>query len=249
MRKSRNSKKEQLHQLSEALLLNGEAARTERIHKFTQHDLKRVYPLTDNQESLFNSLDQFNHVVANGSAGTGKTFLMLYKALQEVIISRKQTKIIIIRSAVSCRDIGFLPGLESEKMAAYEHPYHALCYELLGKFTAYDHLKKAGLIEFKPTSFLRGLTFDNAIIIVDEAQNLSHQEINTVMTRIGENSRIFICADSAQTDLRGNESGYVKALKIWHDMKLFDVVTFGQGDIVRSEVVKEWIIKSERMAA
>jgi phosphate starvation-inducible protein PhoH len=245
MRKARHSKKEQLHQLSEALLLNGEAYRTERVYKFTQHDLKRVQPLTDNQEALFDSLGQFNHVVANGSAGTGKTFLMLYKALCEVIIKRQQSKIIVIRSAVSCRDIGFLPGLEAEKMAAYEHPYHALCHELLGKYTAYEHLKKAGIIEFKPTSFLRGQTFNDCIVILDEAQNLSQQEINTVMTRIGENSRIFICADSAQTDLRSHESGYIKALRVWESMKSFDVVTFQHSDIVRSEVVKEWIIKSE----
>jgi phosphate starvation-inducible PhoH-like protein len=129
----------------------------------------------------------------------------------------------------------------------YEDPYHGLCYELLGKATAYEHLKKANTVEFRSTSFLRGVTLNDTIVIFDEAQNASFSEINTLVTRLGENSRLFICADALQTDLKQHESGYLRALKIWESMDSFGVVSFDHDDIVRSEVVKDWIIKCSEM--
>lgn len=245
MRKARNSKKAEIAKLTEALMLNGEALRTERVQKFTHHDLLKLAPITPAQVEWFKAAESYDYLVANGSAGTGKTIIALYSALQSVIVKRTHVKIMVVRSAVPCRDIGFLPGSVLEKLAAYELPYHSLCHELLGRLTAYEHLKKAGIIEFHPTSFMRGVTLNDAIVVLEEAQNMTFEEISTIVTRLGDNSKLFVCADAAQTDLKKNESGYLRALRIWESMSRFKVITFGHDDIVRSDVVKEWIIKSE----
>ena len=246
MRKAHRSKKAQLDSLATALALNGEAVRTERPKALSIHDLRSIRPKTTTQVVAFEALKNIDHVVLNGTAGVGKSFIGMYFAL-ESLLNKDVQHIKIIRSAVACREQGFIKGSLEEKNAVYEAPYEGLCYELLGRQTAYEHLKKAGQLSFESTGYLRGITLNDTIVILDECQNLSFSEINTVMTRLGENSRIFVCADTAQCDLKRNETGYEKALRVWDSMDDFQVVTFNHDDIVRSKVVKDWIIGVEEL--
>lgn len=245
MRKAQRGKKEQIKQLALALAMNGEAKQDRHKKSWSIHDLRKVYPITDNQKVAFELFEQDCNVILNGSAGTGKTFLALFKALEAVIATKQQDRIVICRSAVPCRDQGFLPGTLEEKGEPYEAPYAQLCTELLGKRSSYQDLKDAGIIEFVTTGYLRGITLDNTIIIADEMQNFSFHEISTLVTRLGENSRLFVSADCNQTDLRKSESGYNRALRVFDSIPEFQVVTFGHNDIVRSDIVKKWIIACE----
>lgn len=247
MRKSRNGRKAQIDELSKALLLNGEAKAARKKKQWSVHDLKRIIPLTLNQATAFDEYRNKDHIILNGSAGTGKTYLHIYHALQAIISEKSHDKIIIFRSAVPSRDQGFLPGSIDEKSAPFEEPYSHIFTNLLGKASSYQDMKDAGLVEFRTTGYLRGLTFDDAIVIVDEAQNMSFHEINTLVTRMGENTRLFVSADSAQNDLKKSESGYLSALKVWQSMDEFSVITFSHDDIVRSGLVKAWIIKCDEL--
>lgn len=205
--------------------------------------------LTSHEEAQCIMIDDPSHLyVTDDYIITHNTFLSSYHALKSLLVTKEQTHIKIIRSAVECRSQGFLPGDLAEKSAPYENPYHGIFHELLGRATAYDHLKKSGQLSFETTGFLRGLTFINTFIIVDEAANLTLHEIDTIMTRIGDNSRIVFCGDIKQSDLKKNESGYLKALRIWDAMDEFSTVTFSHDDIVRSGVVKSWIIASENIS-
>ncbi len=201
---------------------------------------------------MFHAWINFEHLCAHGSAGTGKTFLAFYLALQEVL-NKQQQKIIIVRSAVPTREVGFLPGNLEEKMQQYEEPYRDILWELMGRHSTYEDMKAAGLIEFHSTSFLRGLTWDNAIVIVDESENLTFHEIDNVMTRLGENTRIILTGDTKQTDLDGSkkmgEEGLSKAKRIFESMKTFGMIEFTVDDIVRSKTVKSWIKACEHLAA
>lgn len=210
-------------------------------------DLKTIKPKNNAQEELFHAWYNGKHLVAHGSAGTGKTFLAFYLALQEVLEQRAR-RIIIVRSAVATREVGFLPGTLEEKTAMYELPYKDIAWELVGRRTTYDDMKEAGLIEFMTTSFVRGLTWDNAIVLVDEGQNMTFHEINSIMTRIGNNTKIIFTGDTKQTDLDGKRLGFegmTHALKVMKDMDNFESVEFTKFDIVRSEFVKEWITACE----
>lgn len=247
MRKAHRSKKAQIDQLANALLLNGDAMRTEKHKALTLHDLRQIRPKTETQVIAFDAFNHYDHVVLNGSPGTGKTLLALYVALQSILDSKEQTHIKILRSAVPCRDQGFIKGTLAEKNQVYEAPYESLCYELLGKATAYEHLKKSGQVSFETTGYLRGVTLNDTVVIVDEAQNMSFSEMNTIVSRLGENSRMFICGDMAQCDLKKNDSGYAKALRVWENMAEFEIVTFTHDDILRNEVIKQWIIESEKV--
>jgi phosphate starvation-inducible PhoH-like protein len=214
------------------------------------HDLKTVKPLNESQRMLLESFYMGNHVVAAGSAGTGKSFLALYMALN-TIFSREfdQDKIIIVRSIVTTgKDIGALPGELHEKLAPYEAPYRDICARLTGKASAYDDMKDSGKIEFQPTTFVRGLTWDNAVVIIDEIQNNSLEDISSVITRLGENSRLIVCGDGAQNDLansRTTKSGFSSMLEIFKRMDSVDVIFFSPSDIVRSGVVREWLVAKE----
>lgn len=210
-------------------------------------DLKTTKPKNSAQEELFHAWYNGKHIVAHGSAGTGKTFLAFYLALQEVLEQRAR-RIIIVRSAVATREVGFLPGTLEEKTAMYELPYKDIAWELVGRRSTYDDMKEAGLIEFMTTSFVRGLTWDNAIILVDEGQNMTFHEINSIMTRIGNNTRIIFTGDTKQTDLDGKRLGFegmTHALKVMKGMNNFQGIEFTKFDIVRSEFVKEWITACE----
>ena len=215
--------------------------------KWSSHDLRRIKPLTDTQEDMFQAWFEGDHLCAHGFAGTGKTFLAMYLGLYELLERKDQQKIIIIRSAVPTRDLGFTPGTLEEKAALYELPYHDICHELLGRHSTYQDMKDARLIEFMTTSYIRGITWDNAIIIVDEFQNMSKHEVDSVMTRVGKNSRIIVAGDgSHQCDIsKGPQSGATYLINTAKRHGGFADIAFGVDDIVRSAFVKDWIIASE----
>ena len=170
--------------------------------KFHIKDLIKIQPKTKNQKLLFDiwQKNREKSFLLTGSAGSGKTFLAFYIALTELLEDRYE-RIIVVRSIVPSREIGFLPGDINEKISVYENPYRHICDELFPFGKSYDNLKKLEKITFAPTSFLRGNTFDNSIIIVDESQNLNFQELNTIVTRLGDNSKIIFCGDTRQNDL------------------------------------------------
>ena len=210
-----------------------------------------IEPLTDNQQKLFDSYTQGKHIVAYGCAGTGKTFITLYNALCDVLDERTPyEKVYIVRSLVATREIGFLPGSHDDKADIYQIPYKNMVkymfqmpsdadFEML-----YGNLKSQETIKFWSTSFLRGTTLDNAIIIVDEFQNLSFHELDSIITRVGENTKICFCGDASQSDLQktNERNGIVDFMSVLRKMPSFDIIEFGVDDIVRSGLVKEYII-------
>ena len=209
-------------------------------------DLKTFDPLTENQKKFFDAYKRGDYFVAlHGVAGTGKTFCALYKALEEVLDkSNPFNKIIVVRSAVQSRDIGHLPGDVNEKMEIYQQPYRQICETLFGRKDAWDRLEEQHHIEFISTSFIRGMSFDDAIIIVDEIQNMTFEEIDTVMTRVGYRSKIIWCGDYRQTDLnkkKNDMSGILKFFDIAGHMSAFTRIEFTVDDIVLSSLVKDYI--------
>ena len=210
-----------------------------------------VEPITDNQKVLFDSYTAGKNLVAYGAAGTGKTFVTLYNAIKDVLDdSTPYEQIYIVRSLVATREIGFLPGDYEDKSDIYQVPYkHMVKYMFQMPSDAdfemlYGNLKSQDTIKFWSTSFLRGTTLDNAIVIVDEFQNLNFHELDSIMTRVGENSKIMFCGDASQTDLQktNDRNGIVDFMNILRKMQSFDIIEFGVDDIVRSGLVKEYII-------
>jgi predicted ribonuclease YlaK len=214
--------------------------------------VEKIEPMTENQAKAFDSWDDGYNLMLHGIAGTGKTFLALYFALSEVF-NRKTpyNKVWIVRSTVSSRDQGFMPGTKAQKEAVYEEPYPPICEKFFGRKDAYSILKQKDLIEFRSTSFLRGVTFDDCIIIVDEMQNMNDGELHTIMTRVGQNCKIIFAGDIKQDDLtskRFNEqSGIADFMKIIRSMPEFKFTEFFIDDIVRSDLVKSYIIARDRM--
>jgi predicted ribonuclease YlaK len=227
------------------------AKQMKRKKPISQDLLLDIDPLTDNQKRLFDSYASGKHLVAYGAAGTGKTFITFYNALQDVLDERSPyERIYLVRSLVATREIGFLPGDHEDKSSLYQIPYKNMVkymfqmpddasFEML-----YGNLKAQETIKFWSTSFLRGTTLDNSIIIVDEFQNLNFHELDSIITRVGENSRICFCGDASQSDLtKTNErNGIVDFMSILQAMPSFDIIEFGVEDIVRSGLVKEYII-------
>lgn len=249
-KKSRSKKNAQIDFLEETLAYNAKAVREGPKKKtWSTHDLRTVRPLTETQRMMFESFMNGNHVIANGSAGTGKSFVGLFLALNEILNPESECeRIIIVRSAVASRDIGFLPGDVNEKMAVFEVPYKDILGTLLGKKESYDNMKEAGVVEFMPTSFVRGLTWDRAVVVVDEAQSLTLHELNSVITRCGKHTKMLILGDIVQTDLihsRHDTSGFVDMLRIAEKMPEFDIIKFTRDDIVRSPFVRSWICAYE----
>jgi len=212
--------------------------------------MREIEPLTDNQETLFESYKDNKNVVAYGCAGTGKTFITLYNALRDVLDERTPyEKIYIVRSLVATREIGFLPGDHEDKSSLYQIPYKNMVkymfempddasFEML-----YGNLKTQGTIGFWSTSFIRGTTLDNAIIIVDEFANLNGHELDSIITRVGENSKIMFCGDATQSDLikMSERNGIVDFMKIIRNMPSFEIIEFGIDDVVRSGLVREYL--------
>jgi phosphate starvation-inducible PhoH-like protein len=201
--------------------------------------LKRIEPKTKNQFKTFDEYQDNNHCVLHGVAGTGKTFISLYLALDEIFNAKQKQKIICIRSVVPTRDIGFLPGNEKEKSKVYEMPYANICNDLFCRGDAYEILKSKKQFEFMTSSFLRGMTFNDAIVLIDEAQNLSFHELDTIITRLGKNCRLIVAGDFRQSDLVTN--GLLSFLNIIKRMRAFSFVEFNVNDIVRSGIVKEYL--------
>ena len=215
-------------------------------------DLITVGPLTENQKTAFEAYKKDNKsLILHGSAGTGKTFISIYLALEQVLekSNKQYNKLYVIRSVVPTRDIGYLPGDKQEKIEVYEDPYMSICAELFECKDAYEKLKHQGTIEFLPTSFVRGITFDNSIIIIDECQNLNFHELDSVITRIGKDCKILFCGDFYQTDfVRENEKqGLKKFIKILNHLPQFANIEFSCDDIVRSDLVKSYILAKNEL--
>jgi phosphate starvation-inducible protein PhoH len=197
--------------------------------------LQEIEPLTSNQVLAFESE---KHLMLHGVAGTGKTFISCYLAFDDMIKGLYES-LVIIRSAVSTRDIGFLPGSEKEKASVYEEPYKDICIELFQRGDAYEVLKTKGLVHFMTTSFIRGVTLRNSTIIIDECQNMSFHELDSIITRVGEGCRVVFCGDFRQSDLPKN--GLADFVRVLKAMKEFDMIDFQVEDIVRSKFVKNYI--------
>ena len=213
--------------------------------------MRDIEPLTDNQKKLFESYKNGKNLVAYGAAGTGKTFITLYNALQDVLDpNTPYDKVYIVRSLVATREIGFLPGDHEDKSWLYQLPYKAMVKYMFDMRTdadfqmLYGNLKAQDTIDFWSTSFIRGTTFDKAIIIVDEFQNLNYHELDSIMTRVGEDTKIMFCGDATQTDLikQNERNGIGDFMKILRIMPSVDLIEFGVDDIVRSGLVKEYIL-------
>jgi phosphate starvation-inducible protein PhoH and related proteins len=209
--------------------------------------LAKLEPMTSNQEIVFKSWEK-NNMVLSGSAGTGKTFISLYLALKDVLDKNTQyEKVLIVRSAVPTRDMGFLPGTQEEKEAAYTLPYQVIVNDLFQDREAWDKLTQLKQVEFCTTSYLRGMTFNDCIIIVDEAQNCNYHELCSIITRVGENCKFVMCGDYYQSDFtrQGDKDGINNFLNILENMNHFEVVEFVWKDIVRSGLVRDFIMTKE----
>ena len=207
--------------------------------------LKEIDPRTPNQIRTFEKYDNGDHLLLQGVAGTGKTFISSYLALDEIINRRSnKQKLVIVRSVVPTRDMGFLPGNQKEKQKAYELPYQSIFTELFNRGDAYDSLKGRGIVDFISTSFIRGITINSSIVLVDECQNLTFHELDSIITRVGENCRIIFSGDFRQTDLERDyeKRGLIDFMKVIKNISGFSTVQFEEGDIVRSQLVRDYII-------
>ncbi len=220
------------------------------------NNLVSIKPITDNQKIVFSSWKKDKHQFLFGAAGTGKTFISMYLALQSVMdLKTKHDKVVIVRSLIPTREIGFLPGDEEDKAALYQVPYQNMVQFMFEQpnqqafNNLYDRLKGQGSLYFLSTSFLRGLTFDNTIVIVDECQNLNFHELDTIITRIGQDSKIIFCGDFDQSDLiKTNEkNGLFNFVKILEEMEEFNCTEFTIGDIVRSGFIRSYLINKIKL--
>ena len=222
----------------------------------TYNQLSTIKPVTDSQKIVFDSWKKGLNQFLFGCAGTGKTFVSLYLALQEVLKNETPyDKVIVVRSLIPTREIGFLPGDEEDKAALYQVPYSNMMQFMFEQpneqafSMLYDRLKAQGSFYFLSTSFLRGLTFDNSIIIVDECQNLNFHELDTIITRVGQDSKIFFCGDFGQSDLTklNERNGLMDFLQILQEMQEFNCTEFDIGDIVRSGFVRSYLIQKTKL--
>ena len=217
-----------------------------------------IEPLTDNQEKLYAAYDEGKNIFAYGAAGTGKTFISLYKALCDVLDENTSyEKLYIVRSLVSTREIGFLPGDHDDKAALYQIPYKNMVKYMFEMATdadfemLYGNLKTQETISFWSTSFIRGTTMDNCIVLVDEMQNLNFHELDSIITRVGDNCKIIFCGDATQTDLTKSyeKDGIIDFKRIIEVMEEdFGVIEFGLDDIVRSGLVRNYLVTKLALA-
>lgn len=214
--------------------------------------IKTVTPLTTTQDEFVDAYYSGLNIVATGCAGTGKTYLAMFLAVKDLLENELYDTIIIVRSAVQTRSQGFVPGHQSEKDAIYEQPYYDIISDLFECSDAYRTLKATGKIKFITTANIRGLTWDNCVIIADESQNMNYEELRAIVTRAGNNCRIIFCGDTKQSDLYRSKydvSGFGQFVDIIKQMRSFGVVTFTVADIVRSGLVREFIETEQRVVA
>jgi phosphate starvation-inducible protein PhoH len=212
--------------------------------------LKSFEPLTENQKITFEAYRNEKNLMLHGIAGTGKSFISIYLAIKQILSGdSKYKRLVIVRSVVPTRDMGFLPGNNKEKSKVYEAPYQAIFTELFGRGDAYDYLKGKQVVDFISTSFIRGITLNDCIIIVDEIANCTLHELDSVITRVGKNCKIIFCGDFRQSDFtkEHEKNGLIDFMKIIDKMKSFTFVDFVEKDIVRSDMVREYIITKERL--
>jgi len=214
--------------------------------------MRQIKPLTPAQGNLFQSYKEGYNLAAIGTAGTGKTMCAMYLALTDVLQKGEYEKVVIIRSAVQTREQGFMPGSKTQKEAVFEQPYTDIVNDLFSRGDAYQVLKQKGMLTFMSSSFVRGLTFDNSIIIVDECQSMTYHELDSIITRVGESSKIIFCGDTKQDDLQQSRnkadiSGLCDFIKVLRAIPSFDVINFTVDDIVRSGLVKEYIMAKEQL--
>jgi phosphate starvation-inducible protein PhoH len=212
--------------------------------------LKHIEPLTNNQKLSFEAYQSNKNLMLHGIAGTGKSFISMYLALRDILAENSHyKKVVIVRSVVPTRDMGFLPGNSREKAKVYEAPYYAISTELFGRGDAYEYLKSKNVVEFISTSFIRGITLNDSIIIVDEIANMTLHELDSVITRVGKNCKVIFCGDFRQSDFTKDheKNGLVDFMKIIQRMKSFVFIDFNEQDIVRSSMVKDYIIQKDRL--
>lgn len=213
-------------------------------------DLITISPKTAKQKEFFDAYKAGDYFMClHGVAGTGKSYIALYKAIEEVMDkANPYQKVVIVRSSVQSRDMGYLPGDANEKMEQFIQPYRQICADLFKRKDAWDRLVEQGYIEFVSTSFIRGTTFTNAVLVIDEFQNMNFEELDTIITRVGHTSKIVFCGDVRQTDLRkkDDKTGLPKFLAIADRMNEFSRFEFTVDDIVRSSLVKNYIIAKAR---
>ena len=210
-----------------------------------------IKPLTPSQEKVFDAWQNNKHMFLFGAAGTGKSFVTMYLALRDILNeATPYKKLYIVRSLVPTREIGFLPGDHEDKANLYQIPYKNMVrfmfempddasFEML-----YGNLKAQDTVSFWSTSFIRGTTIDNAVVLVDESENLNFHELDSIITRLGVNSKIIFAGDAAQSDLikAHEKTGIMDFKKIIDDMDEFESIEFGIDDIVRSGLVKSYLI-------
>jgi len=212
--------------------------------------LRNIEPLTENQKRTFEAYYEGKNLMLHGIAGTGKSFIANYLATKEILEENSRyKKLVIVRSVVPTRDMGFLPGSNREKTKVYEAPYQAIFTELFNRGDAYEYLKQRNIVEFISTSFIRGITLNDCIVVVDEIANLTLHELDSVITRVGRNCKILFCGDFRQSDFtkEHEKNGLVDFMKIIDRMKSFEFIDFDENDIVRSAMVKEYIIAKDRL--
>lgn len=217
----------------------------------SKFSMRKLGPITTTQEDMFDQYNSGYNLAAIGTAGTGKTMCAMYLALQDVLQEVGYERVIIVRSAVQTREQGFMPGSQAQKEAVYATPYADIVNDLFGRGDAWEIMKQKRQVQFMTSSFVRGLTFDNAVIVVDECQSMTYHELDSIITRVGESSKIIFCGDTRQDDLAGTRhkhdvSGLVSFINVIKRIPSFSLVNFGVEDIVRSGLVKEYIIAKER---
>lgn len=218
-------------------------------NKFSLIDIDAHYKLNEMQDDVMDAYFDGNNLCLHGLAGTGKTWLSMYLALNDVMDNDQYDKLYIVRSIVPTREVGFLPGSLKDKIKIYEDPYKTICNELFGRGDAYDILKTKNYVEFLSTSYLRGVTLNNCVVIVDEINNMTFHELDSIITRMGNNTRIIFCGDYRQSDLSydKDKEGLQKFLKVINSINSFSYFEFGVEHIVRSKLVRDYIIAKSKM--
>jgi phosphate starvation-inducible PhoH-like protein len=204
-------------------------------------------PRNEAQERYLETIDDNIVTFGIGPAGTGKTYLAMFQALT-YHWDKKSTdikRIILTRPIVEAGErLGFLPGLLEDKMDPYMRPLYDSLYEMVGIQDGKSKVTN-GSIEIAPIAFMRGRTFKDAFVILDEAQNCTYEQLKMVLTRLGENTKLVISGDMSQSDLNG-KSGLGRMVDAVEGTNNVGVTRFGSQDVVRSEIVRDILTSIEK---